>query len=119
MRRAAVALLSLWLLAACEQAPDTVMPSVRLVAPQDGDTLEPGDHELVAAASDDRGVHHLIFWCEGRMLAFLYDPAAETLRCGWDSRAYAGRDVTVGVEVLDRARNDTMHFVRVHVRPAR
>jgi hypothetical protein len=119
VRRAAAVLLLLLGILACEGTPDTVSPTVRLVHPLDGDTLEPGEHTLVAVASDDRGVHHLIFWCEGQMLGFFYDPAAETLRCGWDCRAYAGRPVQLQVEALDRELNEAFDQTRVYVSPAR
>lgn len=111
-----LALASAVLLAACAGTPDTVMPEVRFVFPQNEAVLAPGTYTLVAVATDNRRIRHVVFWRGLEMLGFHYGGASDTFRCGLDCRADSNRTLILAVEANDDGLNDTLQSIRVHIR---
>jgi len=113
---ALVALAMLALLPVGCKEPDTSYPTVRWVRPQDGDTIDPGIHELVTVATDDREVSRVFFFVYTEMLGIVDQRTGDTFRLKVDCIADTLATYQLFASAEDRGDNMTQASVTVHVR---
>jgi len=111
---AAVVLLAL-LPVGCEE-PDTSYPTVRWVYPADGDTVDPGVHELVTVATDDREVRRVFFFVYSEMLGIVDRLDSDTFRLKVDCIADTLPVYRLFASAEDFGGNMTQEDVTVYVR---
>lgn len=106
----------LLLLAACPKENDTVSPTVEITRPADGDTLAAGTVQIVARATDNKGVTAVRFFLDGTEFAVDSTPEAGNYSATWNAEAETlGGTFRLKVRANDSAENFAEDSIVVHI----
>ncbi len=100
----------------CKEPPDTVYPEIYWVQPQDGDTIDPGVHELAVVATDDQEARRVFFFVYTEMLGIVSQRSGDTFRLRVDCIADTLPFYRLYASVEDAGENMTQAAVTVYVR---
>jgi hypothetical protein len=102
------------LLVSCHQPADTTPPTVAILYPQNGATIQPGPLTIKALATDDRALAQVEFRINFEMLGLDWTPVGDTFTMDWtvpDSLA----GCFIKATAVDREFNATTAMVSVRV----
>jgi hypothetical protein len=80
---AAIASCVVTLLVSCHQPADTTPPTVTILYPQNGATIQPGPLTIKALATDDRALAQVEFRINYEMLGLDWTPVGDTFTMDW------------------------------------